>query len=302
MIKKYLLWIILFLAAAFFAWQIYLPRNSSLKEELIFNIEKGEGSRDIAINLEKEGLIRFAPIFRIYVLTVGVSDKLQAGKYELSPSMSIYQMAKKFASGDVAKKIVTIPEGFTVKQIEEKLNITIDPNLEGFLFPDTYHFSYDVTPGEIVEIMRDNFEKKITRDLREEIARQNKTISEIITMASLIEKEVKTRKDKDLVSGIFWKRLKVGMPLDSCATIAYILGIDKWRYSYEDTRKPSPYNTYLNSGLPVGPICNPGLESIKSAVYPENSEYWYYLSTPEGQTIFSRTLEEHNVARAKYLK
>ena len=167
--KKYLLWIILFLIAAFFAWQIFLPKNSSLKEELIFNIEKGEGSRDIALNLEKEGLIRFAPIFRIYVLTVGVSDKLQVGKYGLSPSMSIYQMAKKFASGDVAKKIVTIPEGFTVKQIEEKLNITIDPALEGFLFPDTYHFSYTAASGEIVEIMRDNFEKKITRELKEEI-------------------------------------------------------------------------------------------------------------------------------------
>ena len=118
--KKYLFWTILFLITAFFAWQIYLPRNSSLKEELIFNIEKGEGSRDIAINLEKENLIRFAPIFRIYVLTVGVSDKLQAGKYELSPSMSIYQMAKKFASGDVAKKIVTIPEGFTITQVSQQ--------------------------------------------------------------------------------------------------------------------------------------------------------------------------------------
>lgn len=280
MIKKYLIWIILALVIGFFAWQIYLPRNSSLKEELIFNIEKGESSRNIAINLEKGGLIRFAPIFRIYVLTVGVSDKLQAGKYELSPSMSIYQMAKKFASGDVAKKIVTIPEGFTVKQIEEKLNIIIDPNLEGFLFPDTYHFSYDVTPGEIVEIMRDNFEKKITQDLRKEIARQNKTISEIITMASLIEKEVKTRKDKDLVSGILWKRLKIGMPLQ----------VDSQMWTYE------------NRGLPPVPICNPGLESIKSAVYPENSEYWYYLSTEEGKTIFSQTLEEHNLAKARYLK
>jgi len=278
--KKYLLWIILFLIAAFFAWQIFLPKNSSLKEELIFNIEKGEGSRDIALNLEKEGLIRFAPIFRIYVLTVGVSDKLQVGKYGLSPSMSIYQMAKKFASGDVAKKIVTIPEGFTVKQIEEKLNITIDPALEGFLFPDTYHFSYTAASGEIVEIMRDNFEKKITRELKEEIARQNKTISEIITMASLIKKEVKTRKDKDLVSGILWKRLEIGMALQ----------VDSQRWTYE------------NRGLPPAPICNPGIVSIESAVYPENSEYWYYLSTEEGQTIFSRTLEEHNIARAKYLK
>jgi UPF0755 protein len=278
--KKNLITVLIVLTMVIFGCLTFLPKNPSSKKEVLFNIEKGEGSRDIAINLEKEGLIRFAPIFRIYVLTVGVSEKLQAGKYELSPSMSIYQMAKRFASGDVAKKIITIPEGFTVKQIEEKLNITIDPNLEGFLFPDTYHFSYDAAPGEIVEIMRDNFEKKITQDLREEIARQNKTISEIITMASLIEKEVKTKKDKDLVSGILWKRLKIGMALQ----------VDSEMWTYE------------NRGLPPAPICNPGLESIKSAVYPENSEYWYYLSTEEGRTIFSRTLEEHNAARAKYLK
>ncbi len=272
--------IILALIIGFMGWQIYLPRNSSLKEELIFNIEKGEGSRDIAINLEKEGLIRLSPIFRIYVLTVGVSDKLQAGKYELSPSMSIYQMTKKFASGDIAKKIVTIPEGFTVKQIEEKLNITIDSALEGFLFPDTYQFSYDATAEEIIKAMQDNFEKKLTENLRKEIARQKKTISEIITMASLIEKEVKTRKDKDLVSGILWKRLKIGMPLQ----------VDSEMWTYE------------NRGLPPVPICNPGIVSIKSAVYPEDSEYWYYLSTKEGQTIFSQTLEEHNLAKARYLK
>lgn len=278
--KKYLLWIILFLAAVFFAWQIFLPGNSSLKEEVIFNIEKGEGSRDIAVNLEKENLIRFAPIFRIYVLTVGVSDKLQAGKYELSPSMSIYQMAKKFTSGDIVKKIVTIPEGFTIKQIEEKLNITIDPGLEGFLFPDTYYFSYAATSEEIVEIMRDNFNRKITPDLREEIKRQGKILEQIIIMASLLEKEVKTKEEKGLASGVLWKRLKVGMALQVDAAM--------W--------------TYDNAGLPAHPICSPGLESIEAAVYPEESQYWYYLSTPEGKTIFSKTLEEHNIAKAKYLK
>jgi UPF0755 protein len=155
---------------------------------------------------------------------------------------------------------------------------------------------------DLVKKMLDNFDDKLTPDLRAEIKKQGKTIFEIITMASLIEKEVITKEDKEMVSGIFWRRMKIGMPLDSCATIAYVLGVNKWRYSYEDTRIPSPYNTYLNAGLPLGPICNPGLESITAAVYPKTSAFLFYLSTPEGETIYSRTLEEHNIAKAKYLR
>ncbi len=175
-------------------------------------------------------------------------------------------------------------------------------SLEGYLFPDTYEVSPEDGIEEIIEKMLANFEKKLTSELREEIASQGKSIFEIVIMASLIEKEVRTFEDKKIVSGIFWKRLKIGKPLESCATIAYILGINKWRYSFDDTRILSPYNTYLNRGLPLGPICNPGLESILVAIYPKDSQYLYYLSTPEGKTIFSETLKKHNIAKAKYLK
>jgi len=309
MTKKHLIsiCIILGLIIIVFVLQIFLPKSKSIGKEMIFSIVKGEGSKEIALNLEKEGLITSASVFRIYVLTIGISGKLQAGKYELSPSMSIYEIAKKLDSGDIVTKNITIPEGFTIKQIEERLNtemnmeMKIDSSFEGYLFPDTYLISYDANPQEILKMMQDNFEKKLTSDLRTEIERQNKTIKEIITMASLIEKEVISFEDKQTVSGIFWKRIKSGMPLDSCATIAYILGIDKWRYSYEDTRIQSPYNTYLNLGLPEGPICNPGLESIKAAIYPEASQFWFYLSAQNGETIFSKTLEEHNAAKVEYL-
>jgi len=176
---------------------------------------------------------------------------------------------------------VTIPEGFTVKQIEERLNLKLPgENLEGFLFPDTYQFPLRISGEEVVKKMRDNFEKKLTPELREEIEKQGKTIFEIITMASLIEKEVKTKEEKELASGILWKRLEIGMPLQADA---------------------AP-ETYERQGLPEKPICNPGLESILAAVYPKSSGYWYYLSTPEGETIFSKTLEEHNYAKSKYLR
>ena len=298
------------LLGIFFIWQgMCLPKDSAFTENKLFSIEKGRDLFKIAENLEKEGLIKNKFLFDFYVITRGMSRKLQAGDYLFSPSMSITEIVKKIISGEVARREVTIPEGFTIKQIEERLNLKLpETDLEGFLFPDTYQFSYGVSAEEVVRKMLDNFDKKLTPDLGKEIAAQGKTIFEIVTMASLLEKEVKTKEEKEIASGIFWKRIKGGRTLDSCATIAYILGGGNW--TFEEMRKEiakgkeidSPYNTYKYLGLPAGPICNPGLESIKAAVYPKNSEYWYYLSLPDGETIFSRTLEEHNIAQVKYLK
>lgn len=295
--------IILFFFFGAFLWQeIYLPKDP-IAENRIFSVEKGQNLFQIGEDLEKEGLIKNRFFFDFYVITKGKAKQLQVGKYFLNSStMSVAEIAKKIISGDVAKIVVTIPEGFTVKQIEEKLNLKLpEENLEGFLFPDTYYFPIDVTGEEVVKIMRNNFEKKIA-PLKAEIEKQGKTIFEIVTMASLIEKEVKTKEDRELVSGILWKRLENNIPLQVDATITYITGKKTSKISKEETQIDSPYNTYKYLGLPIGPISNPGLESILAALYPKDSEYWYYLSTPEGETIFSKTLEEHNLAKAKYLK
>ena len=300
---KIFIFLVLFLFSGFFIWVgIYLPKELTGKEKL-FSIEKGQGLFQIAKNLEEEGLIKNRYFFDFYVLIKGAQRKLQAGYYELSPSMAISQIAKKIISGDIAKQRVTIPEGWTKSQIEERLGVKLPgENLEGFLFPDTYEFPIGVSGEEVAAIMKENFEKKLTPDLREEIERQGKTILEIVTMASLIEKEVKTKEDKELVSGILWKRLENNIPLQVDATITYITGKKTTKISLEDLMIDSPYNTYKYRGLPPAPIANPGLESILAAVYPKSSEYWYYLSTPEGETIFNKTLEEHNYAKAKYLK
>ena len=273
----------------FLFWQVCLPSDINSQEKVIFSIEKGEGSRDIALNLERQGLIGWAPIFRVYVLTIGVSGKQQAGEYLLSPSMNIPEMAQKFTKGEVVTLKLTIPEGFTAEQIKEKLRqfpslsgqeLSSMDEKEGYLFPDTYNFSYNTTLEEVLKTIEDNFGKKVTPDLKAEIESQGKTLDQIIVMASLLEKELKTREDKKLAAGILWKRLTIGMALQVDA--------EMW--------------TYANPGLPPVAICNPGLESIEAAVYPEKSEFWYYLSTPEGETIFSRTLEEHNVAKYEHLK
>lgn len=307
---------LIFLGFGIFIWQgIYLPKNLG-GEEKLFLIEKGQGLFQIAKNLEKEELIKNRYFFDFYLLIRGKAKSLQAGEYKLSPSMTIAEIAKKIISGEVVKEKITIIEGWNLKDIgfyferrgmfqAEELYDEMK-ELEGYLFPDTYEIRKGESLEEIVKKMRDNFEKKLTPDLRREIGRQGKTISEIVTMASLIEKEVRNTKEqpnaKELVSGILWKRLKNNMPLQVDATINYITGKKTTKISIEETQIDSPYNTYKYLGLPKGPISNPGLESILAAVYPKSSEYWYYLSIPEGKTIFSETLEEHNLAKSKYLR
>jgi len=280
--KNLLILILAIFLIVFFLWQgIYLPKNPRLTEEELFLVERGQNLFRIAENLEKEGFIKNRFLFDFYVLAKGAQRKLQAGEYSLSPTMSVAEIAKKIISGDVAKEKITIIEGWNLKDIgfyfENRGMFQAEElydgkkELEGYLFPDTYEIRKGASLEEIVEKMRTNFEEK-TKNLE--------ITPEIIIMASLLEKEVKTKEEKELAAGVLWKRLEVGMPLQVDAAM----------------------ETYARLGLPAGPICNPGLESIFASIYPKNSEYWYYLSTPDGITIYSRTLEEHNLAKAKYLE
>ncbi|MBI2055623.1 MAG: endolytic transglycosylase MltG [Candidatus Sungbacteria bacterium] len=174
-------------------------------------------------------------------------------------------------------------------------------NIEGFLFPDTYRVFRNASAEEIIEKLLENFERKITPDLRAEILRQKKTLFAVTTMASLIEKEIPDPQERRIAAGILWRRLEAGMPLQVDATINYITGKHQ-SPSADDLKINSPYNTYLNRGLPPGPIANPGLEAIRAAVFPATNDYAYYLSARDGRTIFSRTLEEHNAAKARFLR
>jgi len=328
--KKFFVFLILFLIAVFFIWQgIYISKDSASFEEKLFSVEKGQGLFQIGENLEKQGLIKSRFLFDFYVIFKKKQGNLQAGQYLFNPSMTIVEIEKKIVSGDVYKIKVTIPEGFTLKQIEDRLTLNLNltrnvlvnieinelrdeydflkdapdsASLEGFLFPDTYYFYPQRNTEEIVKVFLDNFDKKLSQELREEIEKQDKTIFEIVTMASMIEKEVITLEDKKMVSGILWKRLDSGMPLQVDATITYLTGEKTTKVSLEDLKIDSSYNTYKYKGLPIGPICNPGLDSVLAAVYPKDSSYWYYLSTPEKETIFSKTLKEHRIAREQYLK
>jgi UPF0755 protein len=316
----------------YFEWQINYPVSQNSTEKN-FVIEKGEGVKKIAADLEKDGLIKSAFYFEIYVWREKIEKKLQAGEYLLRENMSIPEIVEILIKGKIIsnQKKITIIEGWRIDDVGEYLqenkiisakefeiaaknwrgenyqydflkNLPEKASLEGFLFPDTYFIYEDASAEEVIDKMLKNFDKYLTKEIRDEIEKQNKSIFEIITMAGLLEKEVRTDKDRKIAAGIFYKRIKEGIPLESCATIAYILGEDKRQYSFKDTRIKSPYNTYLNKGLPPGPICNSGESAIKAAVWPGKSEYNFFLSKENGETVFSKTLEEHNSAKAKWIK
>lgn len=176
-------------------------------------------------------------------------------------------------------------------------------SLEGYLFPDTYRIYASSTSETAIEKLLANFADKVTPEMIADIKRQGRTLPEVITLASLIEKEVRSSADMEIVSGIFWNRLERRQPLQSCATLAYILGENKPQYSEADTKIDSPYNTYQHYGLPPAPIANPGLRAILAALHPSTTPYNYFLTRPDtGETVFSKTYEEHLRNKAKYLK
>jgi UPF0755 protein len=322
--------------AACWQWRQMSSGAADGGSPVIFRVEKGQGLKEIAAGLEREGLVKSDLFFRAYVFFKGLSGSLQAGDYSFTASMSFSDIVEKLRVGDTVKVRVTVFEGFNLKQVEASLNdgfgnvlackkecgkkmdlsdyrvgdfndkfaffggTPADASLEGFLYPDTYKFLLeDGRDGVVRKILR-NFEAKLNSGLVEEIKNQGRSVYEVVTIASLIEKEVRGAADKRKVSGVIRNRLESGMPLQIDATLAYITG--KTRFSASDTKIDSPYNTYFYKGLPKGPICNPGIESIMAAIYPEKSDYFFYLSARDGHTVFSKTFQQHLVAKRTYLK
>jgi peptidoglycan lytic transglycosylase G len=314
----------------FYSYQINYPLAKE-GEEISFVIESGRAPQEIAESLEKQKIIKSSFWLRYYLKSKDLANKVIAGTFSLSPTMSISQIAKKITtvnSISTEEEIVLI-EGWNASEIGEYLetkdlcsqkewlslvknykNSNYDflndksqvNDLEGYLFPDTYRIYKDSDCADILVKLLNNFDRKLTKEMKKEIKFQKKTIFEIITMASVIEKEVTSIKDMKIVSGLFWDRIKNRQALESCATLAYILGENKAQYSLEDTQINSPYNTYRHRGLPLGPITNPGLNAIQAAIYPTQTGYNYFLSDPKtGNTIWSKTFEEHIQNKWKYL-
>lgn len=326
--------IIILLFASYLTYDYYISSEADKNgSDTSFIINKGESVKQIGDNLKKEKLIKSKTVFKIFVWANKKEAGFQAGEYILSPKLNLKEIIRTLTSGETfnKEKTIKIIEGWTIEDmgsylekegiISKKEFISLTKikleknnfsdydflkdnkasNLEGYLFPDTYRIFKDATGEDVIKKMLANFGDKLNPELREEIKKQNKTISEIITIASLIEKEVSGEKDMKIVSGILWQRLEIGQALQLDATLSYVLNDNKTSHSQEETEINSPYNTYRNKGLPPGPIANPGFTAIKAAVYPAKTEYNYFLTTKEGKIIYSRTFEEHKLNKAKYL-
>jgi UPF0755 protein len=173
---------------------------------------------------------------------------------------------------------------------------------EGFLYPDTYRIYASSTPEQVLRKIFTNLENKLTPDLRAEIKRQNKTIFEVLTMASVVQKEAPSKNDMAMVADIFWRRYRHHWPLQSCATVNYITAKNDPGVSDQDRATDSLFNTYKYPGLPLGPISNPSIAAIEAVVYPQTNNYWYFMAGTDGVTRYARTLEEHNINVARYLR
>lgn len=299
----------LWLAAALlllpFGWWrwVNLAVDSQNLTEIEFSIPEGQATAVIARRLDQEKLIKSSWAFRLLVDRKNLSGKLQAGDFRLSQAMDLDTVVNHLVRGS-RDVWVTLPEGWRAEEYAERLAdkagidadefITAAKPFEGQLFPDTYRVPVNISVNEVVSLLRRTFDQKSPTDDKR-----------LIIIASLIEREAKHDADRPLVAGVIFNRLKLGMPLQLDATVQYALGRlgDWWpgQLTKDDLQINSPFNTYLVTGLPPGPIANPGLKSLAAAVSPAATDYLYYISDAGGYNHYGRTLEEHQQNIAQYL-
>lgn len=314
--------------ALLWAWAQLRPAGSGAQAVTVV-VPPRTGSAEIADLLARRGLIRNALLFRLYAGMRGTTRRWKPGEYRLSPDMTAAEIAQRLAGAETnepgAERSVTIPEGFTLQQIAERLEAQHlvpdaaafladarrkptgfsapfplpESGLEGYLYPETYQFAADSSPNDLAQTMLDRFTNAFYEPNRGELAQSGHSLHEIVTIASLIEKEAKIEEDRARIAGVIENRLHKGMRLQIDATVLYALGYHKNRVMYADLKTESPYNTYRHAGLPPGPIASPGLASLKAALHPENHDYLFYVAGSGGAHIFTRTEAEHNAAIAR---
>lgn len=292
------------------------PANPQNPASQTFTVVSGEGVRSIATRLKNAGFVKDQVGFFILVKLLRLDSKLEAGNFRLSPAMDMPTIVKELTHGTLDTWVTTL-EGWRSEEIALKLaqDIAIPEveflkyNREGYMFPDTYLLPKDASAAAVAKILLDNFDKRVTSDIRTAITKQGITFDQGIILASIVEREGRSDTDRPIIAGILLKRLKKGWPLQADATVQYALGYQSqektwWRkvITNEDKDIESLYNTYKQPGLPPKPISNPGLAAIKAVAFPKETTYWYYLHDNEGKVHFAETLEEHVANTTKYLR
>lgn len=308
--------LLMFLGGSLLWWfDAVSPVDAKNTSTAIFVVSPGEGIRSIATRLKSEGLIKDTIGFFIHIKLQNLDSKIQAGDFRLSPSMDVATLASELTHGST-DVWVTLLEGWRIEEIALKLAqthaVAEDEFLrfaeEGYMFPDTYLIPKEITASVAARIFEDNFKQRVSESLRTQIKSQGLTFEEGMVLASIVEREGKTIQDRPVIAGILLNRLREGMPLQTDATLQYILGYQAaekswWKKTLYDIDKKlsSPYNTYLHRGLPPGPICNPGLVSITAVANPTETDYYYYLHDPQGGVHYAQDLDGHNENIGKYL-
>lgn len=308
---------------------LYEPVNIEDKSLIEINIEPGMSSAEIGSLLSENKLVSNSKAFTGYVKEMGYDSYLKVGTFMLSPSMSMEELVRELIEVKSSETItVTIPEGYEVRNIVDLLKeynlideasfydalenydfgyeflegINRSHHLEGFLFPDTYEFYEDASEVDIIDRMLENFDNRFLDSYYRRMEELSMDLNGLMTLASIVEREAADSEERALISSVFHNRIEDGMMLESCATVQYILKERKPILSYEDMAIDSEYNTYINAGLPPAPIANPGLASIEAALYPQDTDYYFFVLKDEYATThyFATTFEEHeeNILRS----
>lgn len=321
--KAGILLFIVVLAAAGYLWYDYHSQPAEewselSQEDRLVSLEKGSSLREISRQLEDKGVIRSRHLFRLYAFITDQQGGLQAGTYRFGPEEDMISVMRRITRGDVAQISITIPEGFTFEEIASRLsaelNVEADEilkaaeerswhrdylpdsenvqwQLEGYLYPATYSIPYDIQPEELLSLMLDRFEDQWLEELED--AETDLDVNELVTVASLVEKEGKLSDEKPLIAGVIYNRMENDMKLQIDASVQYALEERQARLLYRDLEVDSTYNTYLYEGLPPGPIASPGDNSLRSVLSPEDSDYLFYFARSDGSHIFTETYQEH---------
>ena len=320
-----------FLCLFFVYWFFFSPPSGALVTKSIV-IKKGSSLKKASIMLKQEGIIRDANLFIRMATFLGKKKEVKAGEYEFHTRMHPSEVLNILAKGQVKPHLVTIVEGFTLPQIAQLLDdleivgkkaflektsspaliislgllysATSKPgsSLEGYLFPNTYHLLREMNSEEIIQMMVQQFKKVFNNDWIRRASQLDMSQRDVLTLASIIEKEASLPAEKPFISAVFHNRLKKKIPLQSDPTVIYGIKNFNGNLTRADLQRPSPHNTYLNNGLPPTPICNPGKDSLLAALHPSPVSYLYFVSKNDGSHYFSSTMEEHNQAVWKYQK
>jgi UPF0755 protein len=318
---------ILFLIGVFcvigFRYYLVSPAKKGGPNQL-FSLREGSTLNEVAGELERKQLITSKGLFLLWARLMGYSRDIKAGEYRLNSGMPPLKILDILNKGAVITHSVTIPEGFTRNQIskllqkkalvdkDEFLRLTGDPDiarrydisepdLEGYLYPDTYQFGRGLSTMAIIDVMLKRF-REMVAPFREKAEQLGISMEELVILASIVEKETGRAEERPIIASVFLNRLKRKMRLESDPTVIYGLQDFNGNLTKNDLAKPTPYNTYVIRGLPPGPIANPGQEAIKAVLYPAKTSYLYFVSKNDGSHYFSKTLLEHNEAVRMYQK